>query len=236
MGSTPAVYQAMKSLEEHSSGIVRARTRSGTSERKYLYLANIILTIAIVISFLFLFLLARERTSLKVRALEAEEKNRHLESELSLLYGSLSGPAVAQSGDITPPFEATNLDARKIVITHDGSVSRLLFIFSPECQVCVQEIPKWNRITQIAKASRYSVLGVSLKSADVTKSNLLGTKLDFEVAIMPSLAVQRAYRVVAEPVVMLVSPKGSVDWVHYGGLNERTVAELSSLIQRNGNQ
>ena len=226
----------MKLSQDHARGIIPTRTHRGASESNHLRLANIILTVAIVISFLFLFLIARERSTLKVRVLEAEKKNRHLESELSLTSDSLSGPALAKTGDIMPSFEASNLDAEKMVITYDGSVKRLLFIFSPGCQVCVQEIPKWNQITQIAKASRYSVLGVSLKSAELTKADLLGVKLDFEVGIMPNLAVQRAYRVVAEPVVMLVSPKGSVDWVHYGGLNERAIAELSSLIQRDGNQ
>lgn len=212
------------------------RTRSGAGQTNHLRVANIILTLAVVISLFFLFLFAKDRTKLKEKILDSEKRNRQVELSVSLSSDSLSGPPLAQVGDVVPPFEAANLDGKNIVVTYNGSEKRLLFIFSPVCRVCVEEVPKWNRIAKLAKSAGYSVFGVSIKPAEVTQANLPEVKRDFDVLIMPNMAIQRAYRVVVEPVVLLVSQQGTVDWVHYGRLNEQGIAELSSLIEANQTQ
>lgn len=206
------------------------RTRSRAAQTNYLDVANISLTLAVVVSLVFLFLSTRDRTRLQQKILDLEKSNRQLDLSVS---DRLSGPPFAQPGDMVPPFEAADLDGNKIVVTYDGSARRLLFIFSPVCSVCVEEVPKWNQIAQLARSRNFSAFGVSLKAADLTKASLPDVRRDFDVLIMPTMAIQRGYRVVAEPVVFLISKQGTVDWVHYGRLNDQRIAELSSLIQAN---
>ena len=55
--------------------------------------------------------------------------------------------------------------------------------------------------------------------------------LSFDVIVIPNKAIQRAYRVVSIPQVMLVSPAGIVEWVHYGDMSESTTQELLSKIE-----
>lgn len=227
---------ALKSAEENpaegeAAGSSHTPTRA--AQTKYLHAANVILTLAVVVSLVFLFISKRERTRLQQENFDLEKRNRQLELSVSEL---LSGPPVAQPGDVVPTFQATNLEGNRIVVNYDGSARYLLFIFSPVCSVCVEEVPKWNRIAQLARAGNISVFGVSLKAADLTRANLPDVKRDFDVVIMPNMAIQRAYRVVAEPVVFVVSAQGTVDWVHYGRLNDHRIAELSSLIQTNRTQ
>lgn len=75
----------------------------------------------------------------------------------------------------------------------------------------------------------YIVLGLSIDSED-TIADLSKVDVNFEVCVMPSKPVQRAYRVVAVPLVMLVSPQGSVEWVHYGALSDDKTKEISSIM------
>ena len=219
----------MKSLEEGlgNAGVASDRTRGQTS---YLHVANIILTVAVLISLLFLFFFVRDRTRLKDRILGSELRVRQLEATLSMASEGLSGPPAAQIGDLVPPFEAIDINGQKVKIDYNGSTRYLLFIFSPLCSVCIDEFGKWSDVTKVAEANGYSVFAVSLKTAAVTKDNLPRGSRDFQVLIMPNMAVQRAYRVLAEPVVILVSPQGAVDWVHYGGLNQQATWELTSHL------
>lgn len=69
----------------------------------------------------------------------------------------------------------------------------------------------------------------SIDSEDKTAS-LSKIVKNFEVCVMPSKPVQRAYRVVAVPLVMLVSSEGNVEWVHYGALSDDKTKEISSVI------
>lgn len=228
--SNPTVLKS--SEEDHAQGEAGGsdptRTRAQT---KYLNVANFILTLAVVVLLVFLFLSKRERTRLQRENSELEKTNRQLELSASEL---LSGPPVAQPGDVVPAFQTTNLEGNRIAVNYDGSSRYLLFIFSPVCSVCADEVPKWNRLAQLAREGNISCFGVSLDAADLTRANLANSKPNFDVLIMPSLAIRRAYRVVAEPVVFLVSEQGAVDWVHYGRLSDQKIAELSSLMQARG--
>lgn len=59
--------------------------------------------------------------------------------------------------------------------------------------------------------------------------------VDFDIVAIPDMSVQRAYRVVAVPLIMVVSENGKVEWVHYGTLSDAATNELLSVIDANSN-
>jgi predicted transcriptional regulator len=66
----------------------------------------------------------------------------------------------------------------------------------------------------------------------ITDSSMLTIPpVDFDLVAIPNLSVQRAYRVVAVPVVMVVSSDGKIEWVHYGALTSNQTSELLSVIE-----
>ncbi len=95
-----------------------------------------------------------------------------------------------------------------------------------------QEFPKWNRIAALSKENNYVPVGISTGSIDSIKEHLKENETNFEILIMPSMAVQRAYRVVAIPQVMIISSQGTVVWVHNGALTENNIAEVLSELQK----
>jgi len=185
-------------------------------------ISNIVLTLSTIIAIGFLILLARQNAKLK-------RENAELRSTMLVYGGELSGPPAAQVGDVVPPFETVDLNGRPAKIVYNSSSKYVLFIFSPECGVCREQMPGWNRIAVKAKSMNYSTVGVSLRSVEITRERW---KIDhnFDILMMPGKAVQRAYRIVAEPVVMLVSSQGRVDFVHYGSLSEDGIKELLSRL------
>lgn len=150
---------------------------------------------------------------------------------LSEVSGNLVGPASIQIGDIVPPFEALTIEGKQAGIVYDGSTKYLLYIFSPLCGVCASQFPDWNKLAVRAKVKNYKILGLSTASAEETKLN--ASNQSFDVLIMPSKYIQRAYRVVSEPLVIIVSSQGKIEYAHYGGLTEDKVAEITVALNSN---
>jgi hypothetical protein len=84
----------------------------------------------------------------------------------------------------------------------------------------------WNSIADRIRNKDVITLGIITDSSKVTIP-----PLNFDLVAIPSISVQRAYRIVAIPVVMVVSPDGKIEWVHYGTLNGDHSRELLSVIE-----
>lgn len=178
---------------------------------------NVILMVAVAVGVCFMLILARDSARLR--------------EELEELSGTLVGPQVAQVGDVVPPMETVSLEGRKIKIGTEDASMRLIFIFSPGCGVCIDELPTWNRIAEEVREYGCQTYGITLDSAEETRRRLGGVRLNFETAVMPNMAYQRAWRVTSTPEVVLLSPRGIMEWVHYGYLSEEKITELLSIAK-----
>ena len=179
--------------------------------------ANIILLLAVIIAIFFLVSVRRE--------------NSDLRSRIAVLSGTLAGTPEAQPGDIVSPFYAVNLESQSVTINFDRVSKRLLYIFSPDCSECVSQFPTWNRLAEIAKSRNLLVHAISINGLEESRARLKHIERNFEVVVMPNQPVMRSYRVVAIPEVLVVSPKGIIEWVHYGALTEEKTKELISIIE-----
>jgi peroxiredoxin len=180
-------------------------------------LAFIILLIAAAVAVAFVVKLARQNAQLKTGMAE--------------ISGTLAGPQSAEVGDIVPGFKTTDLAQQPTEIVYDGSTKFLIFIFSPECGTCVVELPDWNRIASEARGLGYTVRGISLDPLDASRKNLASRNISFDILIMPDRSIQRAYRVVSIPEVLLVSGQGKIEWAHYGAMSRQTTEELLAKLR-----
>ena len=182
-------------------------------------LSHAILFVTILIALLFIILLSRDNA--KQRRLQAQ-----LRSTLATSKGSISGPPEAQIGDVLPAFEGMSLTGKSRRVVYDGHSKYVLFIMSVHCDVCLGEISTWNSIAARIRNQEYIALGM------ITDSSMLTIPpVDFDLVAIPNMSVQRAYRVVAVPVVMVASPDGKIEWVHYGALTSDQTSELLSVIE-----
>jgi peroxiredoxin len=180
--------------------------------------AYILLLVALAIAVFWIFKLSRDQASLARSIADVE--------------GTLSGPQTSEVGDIVPPFKTQSLSGEPAEITYNGTSKYLLYIFSPSCDVCQQEIPTVNKLYPRLQESGYQVKGISIDPMDKSRQNLQGKDLAFEILLMPNMAVQRTYRVVSIPQVMLVSAKGQVAWVHNGALTSEDISDLLAKVSK----
>ncbi|MEW6207702.1 MAG: redoxin domain-containing protein [Acidobacteriota bacterium] len=163
-------------------------------------------------------------------AIKFARQSSSLESKISETSGDLCGPPTSLAGDIVPAFKTVDLQGLPAEITYDGSKRFLLFIFSPACDVCAREISTLNSFLDKATSKNCLVRGISISSLEESRRNLINEKPLFEILIMPDMRTQRAYRVVSIPQIMIVSARGTVEWVNYGYLTREKQAELLEKI------
>ena len=181
-------------------------------------MANVIFIVTMAIAVVFLALVTRQNAKLRLEA--------------SQYRGTLAGPQTSEVGDIVPPFLAFDLEGQPAPLVYDESATYLIYIFSPGCDVCSSQISLWNHLASQAKPRNIRVIGLTIDSADVASRHLKTLpKTDFRIMVIPNRAIQRAYRVVSIPEVMLVSPKGVVEWVHYGEMSDAETKDLSARIE-----
>ena len=215
--------------EEHAVALMDVQSTQNSSSnrrlkpnstRRLFDLSHGILFVTILLALVFLFVLSRD--NIRQRTLQAR-----LRSELGASVGGLAGPPQLQRGDIVPGFGSVDLvDGKPIHVLYDGRSKHLFFFMSLECDACLTELAVWNSLAQKTE-NKCTVLGVVIQPGSVTIP-----PVNFRLVSSPNLSLQRAYRVVEVPLVMVVSGNGIVEWVHYGHLNSDQVAELISVIEK----
>ncbi len=195
----------------------------GSDGTRILRLSNSVLVLSVLIALISLTVLYDKNRKL-------QQETLLLRSNAQALAGTIAGSPSAQVGDLLPSFHTQSLDGAKSSVVYDGRSKYLFYIFSPQCGVCIAELPTWNRIAAPAKLRNYRVVALSIYSDAGLEEKPGLVDRNFETLRIPSVAIQRAYRVLSLPMVMLVSEEGKVQWVRYGKLPEDTVRELLSVI------
>lgn len=156
--------------------------------------------------------------------------NSELQKKLHEDAGALCGPQSSQEGDIVPSFSSIDLQGKQNHVSFNGSKKLLLFIFSPACDVCAQEIALWNKLVTADVSNNIMVYGVSIDSFEESRKSITDKNISLDILIMSDNPTLRAYRVVSIPQIMVVSKQGRVEWVHNGAMNQDKIVELKSKL------
>lgn len=218
--SEGTLFEERAMTKEH---LPRDRPIGVSDDKRFLRTSNTLLIISVVITLICLVVLTRRNAKLQ------EERQRRL-ANIQRMPGTPDESLSAQVGDILPSFDARNLAGARSGVFYDGKSKYLLYIFSPKCGVCISEFSTWSRIAPHARSKDYRVVGLSTYSENGSESEIGTVGRNFEVTAIPSMAIQRAYRVASVPMVMLVSEEGKIEWVHDGKLAEEKIKELLSKI------
>ena len=182
---------------------------------------NVILIVAAIGALVFLVLYSRQNASLK-------ETN----DELRERVGAYSTYLSAQAGDAVPPIETVDLKGKPAKVNYfDSGKKHLLFVFTTHCSACLDQLPKWDSISQQAASPSAVILAISVDSREDTLANLNGDLTHLNTIIAPDKNFLRTYRVNSFPQVMIISSQGVVEWVHIGKLDDGQVAEMLSKLK-----
>ena len=200
---------------------IRNQPVSSIDRIRILRLSNTIFAFSSLIALGFIIIASVQNARLK-------HENEAIKSALQNAPHSLRGDIHAQVGDLLASFGASDMDGNRRKVVYDGRSRYLLFLFSPECPSCVSEFPTWNKIALQARDKKYTVLGVSTGSVEVTRRKV--GALDFHVVSTEDEAVLRAYRLERIPMVVLTSAYGRVEWLNYGPLKDDKTQDLLSTL------
>src|ERR1044072_1872590 len=191
------------------------------SSAAFLSPTNIILMAAAIGALVFLVLYYRQNASLA-------QTNDDLRERVKAYSAYLT----AQVGDAVPPIESVDLKGNPAKVSYaDSGKKHLLFIFTTHCPACLDQMPKWDTISQQAASSSSVILGISVDSREETVANLNGNLTHLNTIVAPDQSFVRTYRVNAFPQVMIVSRQGVVEWVHIGKLDDGQVNEMLSKLK-----
>jgi len=208
----------VEQIEEAQKDQLTAKPRPAAT---FLSPTNLILTVAAIGALVFLVLYYRQNASLA-------QTNEDLRERVAAYSTYLT----AQVGDAVPPIESVDLKGNPAKVNYVGSGKKhLLFIFTTHCPACLDQLPKWDSISQQAASPSSVVLGISVDSREETLANLSGNFTHLNTIIAPDNNFTRTYRVNAFPQVMIISSQGVVEWVHIGKLDDGQVNEMLAKLK-----
>ncbi|MFN0086346.1 MAG: hypothetical protein ACKVX9_13240 [Blastocatellia bacterium] len=183
-----------------------------------------ILTLTVIISLVFLVMMYRQN----------EELRASLSKREAAVPGTLSGPPGTMVGDLIPAFSTEDWEGRSFPVRFDGKTRHLFYIFAQGCASCEKQFPQWRKISAKVASPTLRAVGLYLEpEVDPLFMRKHASEKDQLTMIrMPNMAIQRSFRVVMLPQLVLVSPEGVVEWAGLGSLDEGTLESLMKTVAR----
>jgi hypothetical protein len=138
------------------------------------------------------------------------------------------------AGDLIPAFTTVDWEGRSFEVRFDGKTRYLFYIFGQGCGSCEKQFPQWRKISARVASPTLRPVGIYLEPHvdPLFKQKHASEKDQLTMIQMPSMAIQRSFRVTLVPQLALVSPQGVVEWVGVNSLDDLTLGNLMSAIAK----
>ncbi len=143
----------------------------------------------------------------------------HQNRELKSFPGKFDHSLELSSGTLLPPLGGVDLYGNKLTLSYGvESKKTLLFVFSPGCRACRENMPNWAAIADQIDKNSYRLAAVSLSLEEVN-DYLTQYKLENIPTITEVEAKDRvAYKFMLTPQTILIDASGKVEKVWSGAL------------------
>jgi peroxiredoxin len=151
------------------------------------------------------------------------------------LYERAAYPHV---GGFVPGFAAQTLDGMAVTIgdRQDGG-TQTLFVFNTTCPYCKASLPSWRAIaaTLDTALGAGAVYGISLDSAQLTRSYAQEHDLDFPIVQFPQRKLMALYRTRSVPLTLVLDGEGRIVLSHIGIVAQDSLVESIIKAAMNSN-
>ena len=131
-------------------------------------------------------------------------------------------------GQKAPEFTAWKLNGGKVMIEYDKPT--LLFIFTTQCDACIDNLYNWRQIADGYKNSNLNIVGVSLDDLQETDEFVFFNEITFPVYIHPDSIFQREFNIRATPQTIAVDKRGKVRKSWPGLLDSQRQQEIVDMF------
>jgi peroxiredoxin len=146
--------------------------------------------------------------------------------------GTPAGPVAWSPGDTLPAVSLLSLSGEPLELRVSGeSRPILLFIFSPTCSICTQNIPIWKDLFDEAKARSAEVIGISVLDTVRTALYVNQHQLPWDVFCTAGRDGAQALRVERVPMTLLVEGSGTVTEAMRGRLSEEQKEKIVRFLE-----
>jgi peroxiredoxin len=137
------------------------------------------------------------------------------------------------AGESFPELSLVSLGGERMELrTSESSRKILLYIFSPRCSVCHENIPAWRELFDVANSESVEVVGISVLNPGQTAAYVRQYDIPWNVFCLADRASLQALRVRLVPLTMLVSDTGSVALTMTGRISSEQKIEISRHLDR----
>jgi peroxiredoxin len=145
--------------------------------------------------------------------------------------GTASPPMAWSPGETLPVVTLLSLTGERLELRVSGeSHPVLLFIFSPTCSICTQNIPVWKELFDEAKNRSAEVVGISVLDSVRTSRYVEQHQLPWNVFCVAGREGFQALRVERVPMTLLVEGSGTVNEAIRGRLNDEQKEKVLSFL------
>lgn len=151
---------------------------------------------------------------------------------LKSLVGTMKSEARLAAGDKVPGITARDPQGNIAILDYrSASVPTVLFVISPTCRWCTQNIMNMRALNAQA-GDRYRFVGLSL-SSDKLSEYVAENKLQFPVYTDLPYAPMRDYKLGGTPQTIVVSPNGEVMKVWSGAFADNLQKDVEAFFDVN---
>ncbi len=155
-------------------------------------------------------------------------QNRRLQAMLA----TTPPTQMLQPGQSVPPLTTTDIDGAGVAMFYgEREPSTLLIWFSPSCHVCAENASFWNGLYDRFHASQnVRFLVMSDSGADETRAYMTANHLTLPVVCVTDESLLDAYNGRVMPQTALISPRGAIEKVWPGALEETRQVEITAVL------
>lgn len=157
-------------------------------------------------------------------------QNRHLRS----LLADADTPQlqVLTKGQSVPPLQATDLNGNGVLLRYDAEAPATLLVwFSPSCHLCAENAVFWNDIYDHYRTSpRVRFVAMCDSDAEETRTYVADHALQIPVISVTDDRFIDAYNGHVMPQTALISPRGDIERVWPGALEELRQEEITAAL------
>lgn len=143
-----------------------------------------------------------------------------------------SPPVAWSPGDTLPAVPLLSLSGERLELRVSGeSRPVLLFVFSPTCSICTQNIPIWKELFDESKNHSVEVVGISVLDSVRTARYVNQHQLPWDVFCTAGRDGVQALRVERVPMTLLVEGSGTVTEAMRGRLNDEQKETVVQFLE-----
>lgn len=134
-------------------------------------------------------------------------------------------------GTHLPPFSGQDIYGNRVNLQYgDGGRKTILFVFSPRCPFCTENMPTWKGITGGVDEKSFRTVGVTTLVKGTQEYVAEHGLSRMPILAIPDKEIEDAYHFTRTPQTILINSEGTVERVWLGLIKKEQFQEVEQAL------